>query len=232
MHTAEISQVFFSVQGEGIFAGCPQIFVRFAGCNLSCRYCDLPKNIPVEEFTGPLLIERITKIAEKTKNIHSVSLTGGEPLLQTDFLAVFLPHLKRKGFLSYLETNGTLPDELNRIGNHFNFIAVDLKLPSATGQPARWREHRRFLQECCGLPGQTFVKIVVTDRTISEDLNYAVKLLRKTGLKMPLVIQPEMNLNGKPRVSGQKLRRLFLTALEVLPTTRLIPPVHQILRLP
>jgi len=205
MQTAEISQVFFSVQGEGVFIGYPQVFIRFAGCNLSCRYCDLPRSATlsgspnVKKLTGPRLLKRILTIVEKNGAIHSVSLTGGEPLLQADFLTGFLPLLKRRKIPVYLETNGTLPEELKKVGKYLDFIAMDLKIPSATEQAARWCAHRYFLQECQHLTGQIFVKVVVTNGADSEEIDYAARLVRKINPRTPLVIQPALDRSGRPK---------------------------------
>ncbi len=232
MRTAKINELFFSIQGEGVFIGYPQVFIRFAGCNLSCRYCDLPKNLSVKTLTVPKLVNRILTIIKERGSVHSVSLTGGEPLLQTDFLTGFLPLLKRKKIPIYLETNGTLPAELKKVGKYLDFIAMDLKIPSTTEQVARWCAHRHFLQECQQLPSQIFVKVVATNGTDSGEINYAAKLVRKINSKIPLIIQPALDRSGQPEISGQKLIHLFQTAFKILPTTRLIPPVHQFLHLP
>ncbi|MFA5392992.1 MAG: 7-carboxy-7-deazaguanine synthase QueE [Candidatus Ratteibacteria bacterium] len=232
MRTAKINELFFSVQGEGVFIGYPQIFIRFAGCNLSCRYCDLPENLSGKKLTAPELVNRVLTVRKENGGIHSVSLTGGEPLLQADFLTGFLPILKQKKIPVYLETNGTLPEELRKVGEYFAFIAMDLKIASATGQAALWRAHRYFLRECQHLSSQVFVKIVVTNNTDSGEINYAAKLVRTINPKTPLIIQPALNRNGRPEISGQKLASLFRSAFTILPTTRLIPPVHRFLRLP
>ena len=232
MRTAKISELFFSVQGEGVFIGYPQVFIRFAGCNLSCRYCDLSKNLSVKKLTVPELVNRILIIIKENGGVHSVSLTGGEPLLQADFLTGPLPLLKRKKIPVYLETNGTLPEELKKVGKYLDFIAMDLKIPNATEQAAQWCAHHYFLQECQHLSSQIFVKVVVTNGTDSGEINYAAKLVRKINAKTPLIIQPALDRTGRPEISGQKLIHLFQVAFKVLPTTRLIPPVHQFLRLP
>lgn len=245
MQAAEISEIFFSIQGEGLFIGYPQIFVRFAGCNLSCRYCDLLRNErPVRSafrnatlsesltLTASGLIAHILPILKKKGSVHSVSLTGGEPLVQADFLAEFLPLAKRERIPVYFETNGTLPENLKTIGSYLDFIAMDLKIPSATGQAPMWREHRNFLKVCRGFPAKTFVKVVVAKGTTPKEVIYAAELVRKIAPNTPMIVQPVLNRKGLPEVSGQKLLLLFQTALDVLPTARLIPPVHQLLRLP
>ena len=93
---APVNEVFFSYQGEGIFAGIPQIFVRFTGCNLKCNYCDTPKSLNINKsnskyFTTQALFEYILNIFEKNKDSFygqkpSISFTGGEPLIYADFI--------------------------------------------------------------------------------------------------------------------------------------------------
>ncbi|MDD5613833.1 MAG: 7-carboxy-7-deazaguanine synthase QueE, partial [Candidatus Omnitrophica bacterium] len=76
---AKISEIFYSVQGEGIYVGYPQIFIRFWGCNLkNCRYCDTQSKYFKEYGIQDLKIE----IELIKKDCHSLSITGGEPLLQ------------------------------------------------------------------------------------------------------------------------------------------------------
>ena len=92
---APISEIFFSYQGEGVFAGIGQIFVRFVGCNLKCNYCDTKYSGRINQKTKFLTTEdvykSILKLCSKNKNNFfgrkpSVSFTGGEPLLYCNFL--------------------------------------------------------------------------------------------------------------------------------------------------
>lgn len=148
---AQLSEVFSSLQGEGLYVGERQIFIRFAGCNLSCVYCDTPQALVItptfkfeptpgshkhETKNNPVSVEQLTELVSSLDKpagvIHSVSLTGGEPLLQVDFLKAFLPELKKKVKLPiYLETNGVLPDHLNEVIDLIDITAMDMKLPSA-----------------------------------------------------------------------------------------------------
>ncbi|MDZ4172032.1 MAG: 7-carboxy-7-deazaguanine synthase QueE [Methanobacteriaceae archaeon] len=88
---APIMEVFSSIQGEGLLIGRRQIFVRFAGCNLNCNYCDTPesrKSIAGQQKTLEELQKDIMDII--TPDFHSISFTGGEPLLQANFIKTFL----------------------------------------------------------------------------------------------------------------------------------------------
>ena len=89
--TGKISEIFSSIQGEGIYAGERQVFARFAECNLRCSYCDTKFDSYREYTPGELLSE----IASFGKGFHSVSFTGGEPLLQKDFLREILSLIKQ-----------------------------------------------------------------------------------------------------------------------------------------
>ena len=82
---APITEIFSSIQGEGIFLGQKQIFIRFHGCNINCNYCDEKEK---KYFLNLSVKEAINKIeslnGHKRKNLFFVSITGGEPLLYAD----------------------------------------------------------------------------------------------------------------------------------------------------
>lgn len=122
-----INEIFSSIQGEGILIGCRQIFVRFSGCNLDCNYCDTSKSrnpILGDLITKEELINKIDNLI--TPDFHSISLTGGEPLLHSDFIKEFLEQSEYK---SLLETNGSLPCELKKIAGLLDYVSLDIKLP-------------------------------------------------------------------------------------------------------
>ncbi|MBU1061720.1 MAG: 7-carboxy-7-deazaguanine synthase QueE, partial [Candidatus Omnitrophica bacterium] len=167
MKKAKITEIFSSVQGEGPYVGEEQIFVRFYGCNLGCRFCDESKKDTFLEYGPSEVIERIIDAKNKT-----VSFTGGEPLLHADFLKEILPVLKEKKIKIYLETNGTLKDRLLDILDCVDIISMDLKLPSSTGLRPYWGEHADFLKE--GLKKELFVKAVVTRKTLLSDIIEAI----------------------------------------------------------
>ncbi len=138
---AQIKEIFCSVQGEGPYVGVRQAFVRFGGCNLSCDYCDTPearkasRECRVEVTPGkrdfmqlenPLDNAKLEEAVEGYGNIHSASLTGGEPLLHADFIR----ELKLRAPL-YLETNMTLPEKAEKIKGKVRYVAGDFKLRDA-----------------------------------------------------------------------------------------------------
>ncbi|MCM1142149.1 MAG: 7-carboxy-7-deazaguanine synthase QueE, partial [Muribaculum sp.] len=94
-----INEIFYSLQGEGHFAGTPAVFVRFAGCNLQCPFCDTD----FHSFTTMSIDEVMNEI--KKYPARRVVLTGGEPTLQ--LTAEFIDRLHREEFRIHIETNGT-----------------------------------------------------------------------------------------------------------------------------
>ncbi|WP_366208852.1 7-carboxy-7-deazaguanine synthase QueE [uncultured Methanobrevibacter sp.] len=123
---APIIEIFSSFQGEGLLIGERQIFVRFAGCNLNCNYCDT--NDSKSEKSGVLMTpDEVVSEIEKliTPDCKSISFTGGEPSLYPDFISQVGKNFNLK---IMLETNGTLPDNIDSIEG-LDIVSLDIKLP-------------------------------------------------------------------------------------------------------
>src|SRR3989338_9235017 len=108
---ARISEIFSSIQGEGIYSGVRQIFVRFFGCSLKCSYCDTKPETYCEYSVDNLIRSLLTF----GNHHHSISFTGGEPLKQVKFLEKLLPEIKKNEPKLYLETNGVDFEPLERV---------------------------------------------------------------------------------------------------------------------
>lgn len=202
-------------------------FVRFLGCNLSCNYCDVPE---CQKQIGPFVYGKktfknpvetsfvIDKVAEKI-----VSMTGGEPLLQPLFLLQLCEDLKKRGKIIYLETNGTLPGALEMVLRHIDIVALDFKIPTATGRPGMWKKHEEMLY--LASKKELFVKIVINENFIPRELDMVLSLIEKIDKNIPLVIQPVFGRTIPNLLNIQK------KALQRLNEVRIIPQVHKYLRL-
>ena len=123
---APIIEIFSSFQGEGLFIGQRQIFVRFAGCNLNCSYCDT--NDSKSEKSGKLMtVDDVLAAIEnvRTPDCHVISFTGGEPSLYPEFINEVARQTDLK---ILLETNGTLPEKIDFI-EKLDIVSLDIKLP-------------------------------------------------------------------------------------------------------
>ena len=100
-----LSEIFYSLQGESTFAGLPCLFVRLAGCNLDCSYCDT--GYARSDAAGEML--SVAEIVNRllAYSVALVEITGGEPLLQKE-TAVLVKELLKLNFTVLIETNGSL----------------------------------------------------------------------------------------------------------------------------
>jgi len=215
-----ISEVFESIQGEGIYLGSRQIFVRFHGCNLGCKFCDTK----LDDYTEYESHELLDKIKSFHETFHSISFTGGEPLLQKDFLKEALFYTRCYGFNNYLETNGTLPDALGEVIDNVDIVAMDLKLPSSTAQGDFWDVHQRFME--IASRKEFFIKAVVCQDTSEEDIMRVAELINKTTHAPVVVLQPnaqeESLLSDKLIDFSRRLKKENIT-------TCVIPQIHKMI---
>lgn len=184
MLKAKVAEVFDSIQGEGYYLGEKQVFVRFFGCNLACRFCDT-KLDAFKEYEPRELFDEILLYGN---GYHSISFTGGEPLLQASFLRDILRLTHSEGFKNYLETNGTLPAELDRVIDLVDIVAMDVKLPSSTGIPHFWGIHRKFLK--IASRKEVFLKAIISVSTNEEDMREALAVIKDINKAALLVLQP------------------------------------------
>ena len=227
---AHILEIFSSVQGEGPFMGIKQIFVKFAGCNMKCKFCDLESNFPAKKFSVEKLLSIIKQISENSGGHHSVSLTGGEPLLHKDFLKSFFPKLKEReaGLKVYLETNSTLPDSLKEIIDYVDIIAMDFKLPSSTGDKDYWERHKEFLN--IARKKNCFIKAVITNETNNTDIKKAIEIIRDVDKALLLVLQPVWPMKDVERTKSSLLFDYLFLAEKKLENVRIMPQMHKVLR--
>jgi|TARA_R100000501_G_C2631216_1_gene127165 7-carboxy-7-deazaguanine synthase len=103
-----ISEIFYSIQGEGKFVGTPSTFIRTSGCNLRCDWCDTPYTSWEPEVNRTGIKEIISKVSEVTSdNASHIVITGGEPFIQPD-LGDLVKELHKDDYFVTIETNGTI----------------------------------------------------------------------------------------------------------------------------
>lgn len=249
--------------------GCRQVFLRFFNCNLNCFYCDtrmeeapafcrIEKGLGTGEFyyrQNPLKVSDLISILHSfSLHIHhSLSLTGGEPLLQVNFLKEFLPALKKETAIKiFLETNGTLVVELEEILPLLDILAIDFKLPSSLEGKSYLETHHSFLQK--SLEKICFVKIIITPLTQEEELKEYLLAIKDVSPSVPVILQPVTPVSDRDKdsdsvrdsdkesdrssnggsnrgtaVSPGRIFDLQGMALEILPEVRVIPQVHKML---
>lgn len=157
----KVCEIFTSIQGEGSLVGIPMLFVRLAGCNLRCSYCDTTYSFKdgVEMSVG-----QIIDLA-KSSPFEYVEITGGEPLLQEEVHELIDSLVKLKGVL--IETNGSVSIErVNRKAK----IVMDIKTPGSGMSERNYYENLGYLKE------SDEIKFVITSR---DDFEWAREFLRE-----------------------------------------------------
>lgn len=229
MVNAKILEIFRSIQGEGKYVGVKQVFVRFFECNMHCDWCDTPHSIG--DTTRHYMEYGLAALEEELDRLkagcHSVSLTGGEPLLQKDFLKELLPQIRKRHLKTYLETNGTLPGALADILGQVDIVAMDIKLPSSTKCRPYWDEHRKFLE--LARDKDVFVKAVVSSDTLAEDVVEAGRLVADIDPDILFILQPNYFEMRNGVVA--KCQELQDEHLKFLNNTRILPQIHKYLKL-
>ncbi len=123
--TLPVNELFYSLQGEGILAGVPSVFVRTSGCNLRCWFCD-SYHTSWEPTHGKMTLEEIIKAIKGFEQADHVVLTGGEPLIHEQAIGL-LERLHERGYHTTVETNGTVYRDAS-----IDLASISPKLASST----------------------------------------------------------------------------------------------------
>ena len=180
--TLKLAEHFVSINGEGQLAGTLALFLRFAGCNLHCDWCDTGwanvKDAPFELAGIPRLTD-IARRAIEEHGVRNVTLTGGELLLQ-DNIGLLIHALTKLGLRVEIETNGSVPIE-PFMREHRPVFTVDYKLPSSRMERYMHTENIGLLREWDTL------KLVCGSR---EDLYRAKEVIEKYKPQCPVYLSP------------------------------------------
>jgi len=244
----KFTEIFSSVQGEGALIGVRQLFIRLAGCNLRCAYCDTVEafdtpekavifdidgsgdfeEVPAEQ-TAEEIAKEITLLFNSAPH-HSVVITGGEPMCQTKEVDELIDLLREEEIKTFLETNATLFEELEDMKNFPDYISADIKLVSVSRLENNFlEEHLKFLaiaNKRLRKSENLFVKIVF-DKASEDELEMVCE-------KLPnyvelLYLQPVTD--SSVRFTAYDLLTAQSIAGKYIKDVRVIPQVHRLMDL-
>ncbi|MFO8079773.1 MAG: 7-carboxy-7-deazaguanine synthase QueE [Armatimonadota bacterium] len=247
---APLHEIFTSIQGEALFAGLQQIFIRFCGCDLGCPWCDTPESRedpPAEVWcqakpgvrgftiTNPAPVDEVLRVVRRILKydeegaIHSIAFTGGEPLMHADYVSALAATLRPLELPIMLETNGQRPDDLQTVLGMIDWVAGDYKLDSAMGRRMDGDARREFLR--LAQYKRAFVKLVVTDQTTEAELETVYEEIASVDPACPVFIQPVTPVGGARPPGGLDLIRFRAIAMKRLRDVRVMPQIHRVLGL-
>jgi len=200
----EISEIFLSIQGEGVDIGLPTIFVRTSKCNLECTWCDTKYSWdPGEERTVESILEEVLSYG-----VNRVCISGGEPMLQAEEVSKLVSLLEAKDVDVIIETNGSIDlDDITR--GALTRFCMDLKCPSSGMQD------RNLFTNLTKLRPDDVLKYVIAHQ---EDYIFARKMLERNPPQCMVVFQP---------VGGLDLRDLAERVLEDRLDVRVLLQLHR-----
>ena len=200
----EVSEVFFSIQGEGVNIGLPTVFVRTSRCNLECNWCDTTYSWePGKERKVADILEEVM-----SHGVKRVCISGGEPLMQADEVAELVEALEAEGCENSIETNGSIDLDVVPRGE-LTHIIMDLKCPSSGMQD------RNLFTNVAKMRSDDVLKFVIAHQ---EDYIYAKRLMERQRPPCPVVFQP---------VGGLDLRDLAERVLEDRLDVRVLLQLHR-----
>lgn len=210
-----VSELFYSIQGEGVNVGMPAFFIRVYGCNLRCGWCDSKYS-----YDGKCSLFSIKGIVDMIKNLsnRAVILTGGEPSIYSDF---FLRLIELAPAKYFMETNGTIWSA--ELARKLSFVSVSPKL-SSSGEGF----NLDIIQGYIDVAPKAEIKFVISDE---QDIGEAVDIIKRLSLKHTwLVFQPVAVEDKNYPEQIHKIYKLvsenrFLSGLKM---TRFIPQVHKL----
>lgn len=206
----EISEIFYSIEGEGIEIGRPEIFIRLTGCNLRCTWCDTPyalengKEMDIKE-----IVQEVSRYPCK-----SISITGGEPLLQREELFELVQRLKKLDYWIQINTNGTIFDE--EIFDLVDLISMDCKCPSSG-----MKSDLDVLEKTKNLFGsKSQFKFVIANE---QDYRYAKNIvLASLRDRANIIFQPEWNSRKFTKKLVDLVKKDYLNVRVILQQQKII----------
>jgi len=165
IHKYNISEIFYSIQGEGTRVGRPCVFIRFQGCELRCEWCDTPYALDIKHKEKQMSFEEIIKCVKKY-NCSFVMFTGGEPLYHKG-AGELIEWFCENNFEVVIETNGH--QSIAAVDRRAN-IVMDIKCPGSAMQKFNNYDNLKYLKKT------DEVKFVIKDR---EDFDFAVEIIKK-----------------------------------------------------
>lgn len=231
----QLSEIFTSIEGEGILIGTKTMFIRMAGCHLGCIWCDTGYALPLNSGKAYTLDHVKDMISNELRpNTYKVNFTGGEPLLQHDAVADLAKFIKDKGLKTYLESSCFDSHRFEKVLPFIDICKIEFKMSDSNAVDSD--HHTRLLineKKCLDTSIEcsktTYIKVVVT---ASSSIGEFRKLLQdvfthiETRDLAGFIIQPSSAMDEP---SLEKLLKFYDATYPIYQNVRIIPQLHKLM---
>lgn len=232
----QLSEIFTSIEGEGILFGTKTMFVRMAGCHLKCYWCDT--NYALAMNSGNTYsIDQVKKMMKEQlqNNTYKINFTGGEPLIQYEAVKDLAKFTKEDlGLRTYIESSCYDINRFNKIIPYIDICKIEFKTKDSEAVDIKHYEHLLNNEvECLRTAIEnkkiTFIKIVVSNSTTVKEFKKLIEIIFNTVKSEELagfIIQPTNNIN-EPTVD--RLLQFYDLIYPRYNEVRIIPQLHKII---
>ena len=231
---ARVSEIFTSIEGEGIFVGKKTMFIRLSGCHLKCRWCDTKYALPLDSGTDYQIDEiKDVIIKELRPFTYKVNFTGGEPLLQTEAVIELADFIRKQTNLkTYMESSCFDSELFSKVLPYIDICKIEFKTDDSNVVEDEEYDNLllneiRCLELAVESNKATYIKIVVTNSTNLEsfkNLVYNISEKIKPSDILGFIIQPSFGID-QPTVN--KLLDTYDIVEPMFPEVRIIPQLHK-----
>jgi 7-carboxy-7-deazaguanine synthase len=232
----QLSEIFTSIEGEGILFGTKTMFVRMAGCHLKCVWCDTAYALPMDSGND-YSVDYAKKLISKylKPNTYKVNFTGGEPLLQYEAVIELAKFVKEeKGLRTYIESACFDSSRFEKILPYIDICKVELKMSDSKAvDPKYYHNLLRNEIECLEIAIRnhkiTYIKVVITNSTNLKEFKHLMKNIFKvikTADIAGFIIQP---CYGVDEPTVERLFEFYDLVYPSYREVRIIPQLHKVI---
>lgn len=228
-----LSEVFTSIEGEGVLFGTKTMFVRLAGCPLKCHWCDTGYAIPMDSGTEHSVDEVKEMIARNLQqNTYKVNFTGGEPLAQAEAVAELARFVRKKGTRTYLESACYDSARFARVLPHIDICKIEFKLRDARAVDERnystlLKNELECLRIAVRARKKPYIKVVVTNSSDPSEFRELVGRIFDAARPSSIagfIIQPS---HGIDEPSLERLFAFYDAVYPLYAGVRVVPQMHK-----
>jgi 7-carboxy-7-deazaguanine synthase len=231
----KLSEIFTSIEGEGILFGTKTMFVRLAGCPLKCHWCDTPYALPLDSGSDYSVDEAKELISKNLHpNTYKVNFTGGEPLVQHEAVIELAKFVRQKGLRTYLESACYDAARFAKVLPYIDLVKVEFKLKDSKVVDEKHYDNLLqseldCLKQAISSGKTSYIKVVVTNSSSLKEFKELVHKVFKMAKPAEIagfIIQPSYKID-EPTLDV--LFGFYDAVYPLYDQVRVVPQLHKVI---